>query len=150
MNLTLNKMDIKDDYPDRVKYDNNILSLYNINSQLDEILVKFDKTRKDDESIEEQEINKSKFTTDNKPDIVDTVYLSSLETTIKNCIITDILEICHLFEILYLLKCEICDVNINYLNIINHIRKHKLYNKKYICGYLSVLDEEYSKYIRKL
>jgi len=39
MNLTLNKMDIKDDYPDRVKYDNNILSLYNINSQLDEILV---------------------------------------------------------------------------------------------------------------
>ena len=25
MNLTLNKMDIKDDYPDRVKYDNNIL-----------------------------------------------------------------------------------------------------------------------------
>lgn len=139
-------MESKDDYPDRDKFEKNdftdkkrrnILSLDNINSDLDEILAKGDYSKREDDFE------------DFKIDTVDIVYLKTLESTINNCIITCITEICNFLEILYMIKVDLKVEEINYNNIVEKIIKNQLYNKKYVYNYLSKIDESYADYIKQ-
>jgi len=118
--------DQKDEYPNRVKYDKNILSLTHIISELDQILANKDVTSKDKNwTYENGKQNENNGEIDEK---TDNIYLLNLETTINNCIISDISEISHILELLYLLKVDI-NLNINYENIVKFVIKDRLYNK---------------------
>ena len=113
----------------------NILSLSNINSNLDEILAKSDHSKR-------EETDKN-FKISN----VDIVYISTLETIISTCIISNISEICSLLEILYMIRVDLKSKDVNYLNIVKKIIKDPLYNKNYVYNYLCGIDENYADYI---
>ena len=142
-------IETKDDYPDRDKFDlfneknndnkremkRNILSLSNINSNLDEILAESDHSKR-------EETDKN-FKISN----VDIVYISTLETIISTCIISNISEIRSLLEILYMIRVDLKSKDVNYLNIVKKIIKDPLYNKNYVYNYLCGIDENYADYI---